>query len=506
MSARKLITLPLLALAACSTSGNGNGETTHSASRDKFVSTAPAYGSANTNKKSNSEDWRTARGTILRTFAFRALEKNLVHEAKNYLQEACEVDPTDTASHAALSRLFLVEGNKESALAYASRAYEYAPEDPEINVVFAAALAENDRSDEATVLLEKVWNVNAGDPGFSRALLTHYAASGDRAVAREFLDRIMAQDGIDAGGFALAGDMFLSDGDLEGAAEAYRKGLELNPNMQLSATIRDSLGFDSTTEDPMIASARRAEETGDVDGAERLYIFLARSQPESIAVKSGLARVLLAQGRAEEAWARLAGVPVGARTWRDHLLQARIDIEMGQWRSAHGALLFALNNRPGIRAAELLLHFIDGQLAAETKAAAIAEAAAMAETEAAANETVTPVETGPTVADDTEFFAEPAPGSFEESFNEAIDNGGEPLFDENIDPESFEFDANWDEMFEVDENGAATGTETAPDTGWTTEDDLEWTDEDLGTEDEEGTESSDTKPEGTVSKTGKAGN
>ena len=68
------------------------------------------------------EDWAEARSDILRTFAFRALEKNLIEEGRNYLQEACDLDPLDTGSHATLARLFLTENDPRSSLAYSERA------------------------------------------------------------------------------------------------------------------------------------------------------------------------------------------------------------------------------------------------------------------------------------------------------------------------------------------------------------------------------------------------
>ena len=97
-----------------------------------------------------TSDWQEARGSILRTFAFRALEKNLVEEARQYLSEACEINPNDIACHAALARLYLAEGDHQSALVYAERASIVAPDNPEISMVYAAALAENNRLEEAT--------------------------------------------------------------------------------------------------------------------------------------------------------------------------------------------------------------------------------------------------------------------------------------------------------------------------------------------------------------------
>lgn len=315
-------------------------------------------------------DWRGPRATVLRTFAFRALERGLVEEARRYLQEACEIDPKDAASHAALARLYLTENDARTALAFASRAAEASPDDPEVAIVLAAALAENNQADAATELLERSWKVNAGDPDFARALLAHYAATGSDALAQRLVTRILDEQPGNALGWTLAGDRFLADGDLEAATEAYRKALELDPSTSLPDSVAERVGRERRDLDPVLVAALQAEEAGDPVGAERLYRFLARSKPEHTETKAGLARVLLRQGRLDEARTVLSTLPIGARTWREHLLQAEIDLELGNWQAARGSLLVALSQRPGLRAAEILLRAIEERNASGRESAA----------------------------------------------------------------------------------------------------------------------------------------
>ncbi len=306
--------------------------------------------------------WRKARGTILRTFAFRALEQGLTEEARNYLSEACQIDPSDTPSHAALARLYLLDGDVRAALAYAQQAIAYNPDDPEINVVYAAALAESDRVDEATRALEKAWSVNPGNPDFARSLLTHYAATGGDELARRFVKKILAEEDGSAPAWAMAGDLALSEGKLEEATEAYRKALAIDPEIPTPNSITDRLGLMDRESDPILASARAAEAKDDLLGGERLYRFLAGSKPDNLQIKTGLARILFREGKAEDALDVLSQVPVDVRTWRDHFLQAKIDITLGNWVSARGSLLVCLKLRPGLKAAELLLPFVEKQL------------------------------------------------------------------------------------------------------------------------------------------------
>ena len=81
------------------------------------------------------EEWKQSRSQILRTFAFRALEKNLTEESQSYLQQACDLDPTDVESHATLARLFLTEDDPEASLAYAQQGMESTPGNLDLSLV-----------------------------------------------------------------------------------------------------------------------------------------------------------------------------------------------------------------------------------------------------------------------------------------------------------------------------------------------------------------------------------
>ncbi len=311
-------------------------------------------------------EWSKARGSILRTFAFRALEKGLVQQAREYLSEACELDPGDTACHAALARLYLAEGDAATALTYAERAAKTDPNDPEINMVYAAALAENQRPEEATQTLEKTWDAVEHDPQFARAILTHYSAMGQTKEAKDFVHRMLTEDPKHATSWSLAGDLMLSEGDLEGATEAYRKAIAIDPNTPTPESVQFALGGDPTTKDPMVKAAREAEEKGDFHAASNLYRFLVESQPQNSEVRLGLSRVLWEQRRFELADMQLQKVPTGVRGWRGHLLQAKLDIHFGRFGKAKTSLLLSLRERPDLKSAELLLHYVEQKIAEQT--------------------------------------------------------------------------------------------------------------------------------------------
>jgi len=310
-----------------------------------------------------AKDWAQARGKVLRTFAFRALEKGLVEEARGYLQEACDLDGRDQESHTTLARLYLAEGDARASLAYAERAAAAHPENTEVTLVFAAALAENDRTVEANQVLEKAWSRLGHQANFARILVTHYAADAGIDAAQDFVQRLLKERPQDASVWAAAGDLYLADGDLESSADAYRQALALDSSLATPSALASRLGLKSRSNDPILAAALKAEGKNDYAGAERLLRFMYQTHPEKPAVVTALGRVLWRQNRFQEAELILAGIAEKDRNWQVALLEAKIAINGKKWEKALGSLLFARQMRPGTRATELLLAHVEAQIA-----------------------------------------------------------------------------------------------------------------------------------------------
>jgi len=350
---KKTIAFSLLVAGSCATAPTEDSTTTRVNGTTARADSKPLDG----------EEWNEARGSILRTFAFRALEKGLVEEARQYLTEACEADPNDVESHAALARLYLAEGDGRAALAYAERAATVAPTSPEVSLVYAAALAENGRKDEATETLETAWIAVEHDPAFARAVLTHYASLGEKERAEDFVARQLKEDPEGAGSWALAGDLLLADGDVEAAAESYRRALELDSDTPTPGSLDKMLDKSEGTGNAAFEAALKAEDRGDLDSAENVLRFIISTYPSETEARLAMARVLWRKDRADEADRHLSHVPFGNRDWRAHLLQAKIDVHFDRYGSARSALLLAQEQRPGLKPVELLLEYVDRQLA-----------------------------------------------------------------------------------------------------------------------------------------------
>lgn len=354
---RPLIPLSFL-LAACSSTPNQESQEMNeyrTENGERVVQSKP----------SNVEDWAAARSDILRTFAFRALEKNLIEEGRNYLQEACDLDPMDTGSHATLARLFLTENDPRSSLAYSERAIEMTPGNLDLSLVYAAALVETDQTELATAELEKYtdWATIAATPELARAMLLHYASTGGLEDAEEFLEKMTTHMPDSPYTWAMIGDLFLASGDVRNAAESYMQALERDPTIPTPRVVSEELGLENTPgADPVLLAAMKAEDEEDLAGAERLYRFLLRSQGEDSDVHAGLARVLWRQARYAEAKKLTDAMDPSLFTWREHMLVAKIAIGMKDWDAARTALTLAQQDRPGLKAAELLLAHVSQEM------------------------------------------------------------------------------------------------------------------------------------------------
>ncbi|MDA1260515.1 MAG: tetratricopeptide repeat protein, partial [Planctomycetota bacterium] len=200
------------------------------------------------------------------------------------------------------------------------------------------------------------------DPEFARSILLHFTALGETQRAKDFVTRRMEEDPNRASSWAAAGDLLLAEGDLDGAVESYRRAIMLDPTVTTPASLDERIGRSNRNEDPMQSAARAAEEIGNWAESENLYRFLVSKDQTSHSARLGLARCLFQQERWNEAGVQLAMVPYGVRGWRGHLLQAHLDIREERWATAKGALLLALQERPGQKAAELLLKHVELRL------------------------------------------------------------------------------------------------------------------------------------------------
>ena len=171
-----------------------------------------------------------------------------------------------------------------------------------------------------------------------------------------------------ANAWAAAGDLFLADGALDESADAYRRALELDSSLKTPRSLASRLGQDATSEDPVLRAAAKAEKEGDYAASERLLRFLHSSKPKDSEAQIALARVLWRQNHLAEADQLLETVPESAKNWQVALLEAKVAVSSEKWEKAQGSLLLSRQLRPGLRATELLLTYVQEQIAEEKAA------------------------------------------------------------------------------------------------------------------------------------------
>jgi Flp pilus assembly protein TadD len=187
---------------------------------------------------------------------------------------------------------------------------------------------------------------------------------GDRAAAREQLERLRNRYPDSAGVWELDGMLMLLGGDAAGAEQALRRAATLAPNAgSVQAKLGSSLVMQGKVDearktldaavaldpDGILAHhvlARLAIADGDVPTAERHYRAAAASLDRMSPVHRELANLLVGTGRAAEARAVLEGV-VGATSGPEPLLElARVQAADGDVAAAEKTLERATELHP----------------------------------------------------------------------------------------------------------------------------------------------------------------
>ncbi|MDR0981687.1 MAG: tetratricopeptide repeat protein [Culturomica sp.] len=113
----------------------------------------------------------------------------------DYLKKALELNYEAARCYALLANIYKEKGNKEEALKYLNEGYKKYPESAELLV----------------------------------ELINFYLSSDEPGGAEKFLDAAIAQDPTNSSFYTAKGALLERTGNLEGAAEMYKKSLELDP-------------------------------------------------------------------------------------------------------------------------------------------------------------------------------------------------------------------------------------------------------------------------------------
>jgi tetratricopeptide (TPR) repeat protein len=221
------------------------------------------------------------------------------HLAETAFDRATKLRPSELAPLVWLGHTYLEDDQPDAAQATFARALSLQPDSAA--VLFGAGRAALARGayPDAVRFLERSLTIDAGASAVHYPLAMAYRAVGDTAKAEAHLrqrgevwpslpDRLMREDDdvLESPiSYEHRGVQALRNQDLPGAAAAFRKGLELDPN---DVTLRYWLG-----------TTRYA--SGDVKGAETEFLNVVHQSPDHAKAHFSLGAIYAATGRSAAA-------------------------------------------------------------------------------------------------------------------------------------------------------------------------------------------------------------
>ncbi len=146
------------------------------------------------------------------------------------LEAAALADPRDPAPHFMLVRIYMAEGDLESALAEADRAVAARPDDPGVAQMRTAILSRLGRWEESAAAARRAIELNPRDATSWANLGDALNQQGKTRDAVEACRRAVAIDSTLVNGWYNLGVALGAQGDLSGAASSYERAVALQPD------------------------------------------------------------------------------------------------------------------------------------------------------------------------------------------------------------------------------------------------------------------------------------
>jgi Flp pilus assembly protein TadD len=163
------------------------------------------------------------------------LQEARFEQAKGNANEAAELfyrytdsDPNDSRGLAYFGRFFLEQHDYMRADALSAAAVDKNPDDPAALALRAEILVMKGQSSEAQSFLEKATKLDSDDPESQFQLGVIYDKAKASASAVEHFRKVTTLNPVDARAWDYLALNLEPLGDLEGAEQAYKKGLQVN--------------------------------------------------------------------------------------------------------------------------------------------------------------------------------------------------------------------------------------------------------------------------------------
>lgn len=150
-------------------------------------------------------------------------------EAVSAFHRALVIRPENLEANVGMALAYLRQNQAQEALAFAQKAVELAPSDGEARVNLAVALERLGRRAEAISAYETALELVDPRGDILTSLVNLYAAD-KRLVEAKNAARELIRVAPSANSYERLGWVLFREGDYAGSADAYRKGVEIDPN------------------------------------------------------------------------------------------------------------------------------------------------------------------------------------------------------------------------------------------------------------------------------------
>jgi tetratricopeptide (TPR) repeat protein len=171
------------------------------------------------------------RATASSTAAMISAKRN-----KTYYSRGVELYPQNFLVWTLWGRFDLTHKNPKEGLEETTRAYQLAPENPNVDYYYARALFENGRYVDAEPLLEQLSSHSDQENGRRQILLLALAQTemrlGRLGEAENVLDRLSEIDGSFPGLHSARGNVYKLEGKLRSAREEFWEEFEITGDLR----------------------------------------------------------------------------------------------------------------------------------------------------------------------------------------------------------------------------------------------------------------------------------
>jgi|TARA_B100000315_G_scaffold258418_1_gene310442 tetratricopeptide (TPR) repeat protein len=212
-------------------------------------------------------------------------KENYFHLAIAGFTMAKEIRPDEATSYKNLVNCYIQIKNQEMLEVTLDEALSINPEDPDLLFTAGRNFMDNDDLDAALLYLERGMEIDPGNSYGAQSLAAAYYMMGDKEGAIFAYTKAIRSDPNNSDVHFNLGILYLDLGDSEMAEEEFLKVLEINPD-DTQATIHIGEAY---------------EEMKKFEDAEYYYNRALRGGAENPSLFLAMSRVLLLQGRKDEA-------------------------------------------------------------------------------------------------------------------------------------------------------------------------------------------------------------